>query len=122
MRNLRHLILLAFVLNTSIPTAVAAIYYRDGVITKVSSESNLTSPSRAVYQGTISIIQGNPGAPWTPAGSTCSNTWVYFDAQSNPQFTAMVISARISGMNLQVVVDDSLPKQDGFCQVIDMSI
>lgn len=52
----------------------------------------------------------------------CPTQWAYFNTQENPHFTAVLLAARMAGKPLRVYVDDTLPKNNSYCQVSHLSV
>ena len=86
---------------------------RRGTIEKIQTESS----TRVGYENLMYI---NQSLPWTGTVDCTSQSWAYFNAKDNPHFVATVLTARVTGTPLAIVVDDSLPRINGFCQIINV--
>jgi len=82
------------------------------------------SATRVGYENVMYVLQSGAWKhAFNPAYvSSCPTGSGYFDASANPHFVATALAARVSTKELQVYVDESLPKVDGTCQVINMSL
>jgi len=47
----------------------------------------------------------------------CLADWGWFNAKTSPHLLAVALTARTTGTQLNVYVDDEMPKLDGDCQV-----
>jgi len=47
----------------------------------------------------------------------CLVDWGWFNSKTSPQLLAAALTARSTGMQVRVYVDDGMPKLDGYCPV-----
>ena len=95
------------------PLANAAITLRIGAIEDVQLNSHV----RPGYEDIVSIKL--PGS-WP--GANCAPDVAWFNAKEDPHFLAAVLTARTTGGELKVYVDDSLPKLGTICHVMTLAV
>ena len=93
--------------------------YKDVKIDQVQFESS----NRIGYENVIYVLQQGD---WTLRSSSlscqASHAYYHANANANSHFTALILSARVTGTPIKVLVDDSYTKVDGFCQIVNISM
>lgn len=84
----------------------------------IVDSAQLESATRPGYENIMYVLQSGS---WSNSAN-CPTNFAYFNAKENPHFVATVLAARVSERPLQVYVDDSQAKLDGFCKIINMSL
>jgi hypothetical protein len=106
---------LALALALVTPLADAATGFRTALVEEVQLDSHI----RVGYQDAVWIkFSGS----WAAAGTTCGADWVWFDGKEDPHFLATVLTARTTGTQLRIYVDDSLPKLGAACHIMTMML
>jgi hypothetical protein len=52
----------------------------------------------------------------------CLADWGWFNSKTSPQFLAAALTARATGMQARVYVDDGMPKLNGYCQITILTL
>ena len=111
--NRRSFVLFSLSCALSTSAVSAATSSRTGVIEEVQFEAS----NRAGYESLAYIrILG------TWSGVTCNQTWAYFNSLDSPQLMAAALTARRSGQAIVLLVDDTYPKVDGICQIVNIRL
>jgi hypothetical protein len=110
--QIKHTVMIAAMALQS-PVSVATISYRTAVIDEVQTES----ATRVGYEN-IMYVRQSPS--WFPANN-CPENYAYFNAKENPHLVATVLAARASERPIKIVVDDTLPRVSGLCQIVNIS-
>lgn len=111
-RIVRSLTVIALVTQSSMLLAANGI--RTAPVDSVETESSAS-------QGIENLMYVQQSTAWT-GSPNCPATLAYFNAKDNPHFAAIVLAARVSDRPLRVFVDDTLPKINGFCRIINLQL
>jgi hypothetical protein len=115
MRKFKFLLVLLLGLQSS--SLLAATGYRTALVSTVDGDNAAASAS-GPQPNTVFVLQ--TGA-WN-GGPNCPATYAYFNAKDYPHFVAILLTARASDRPVAVVVDDSLPKISGYCQITSVQL
>jgi hypothetical protein len=111
MRNIRFLLVLILGLKSSL--LLAATGYRTLPVDTVDGDNSVVSQPNTIF-----VLQ--TGA-WN-SSPNCPATWAYFNAKDYPHFVAILLTGRASEKPVTIVVDDSLPKISGYCQITSVQL
>lgn len=106
------IVLLTATLTLQSSSIFAATAYKSALLEALEVEI-------AGYAGVDNLMYLEQAGPWNGSAS-CAAGAAYFDAKANPHFAATALAARASDRTLRVFVDDTLPKINGYCRVINL--
>ncbi len=109
-----RIVLLILVLTLINTIAFAATADRRGFIQKIQASSS----DRVGLENIVWIEQQEI---WSPAVN-CKPDWAYIKGDLDSHMLSLLLTAKIVKLEVKMAVDDTYPKIDGYCRIIQIKL